>query len=466
MKHIIVYIVFLSALLSAQETRLDGMWQGVLDVGAAKLRIVFHFKTSEEGVITTTMDSPDQGASGIPTTKTTFENNKLRVELKALAAEFNGTYYAKDGTIFGNWSQGGMDFPLLINRTDKVEIPKRPQTPQPPFPYIQEEVTFENPDAGITLAGTLTLPEGNGPFPAVILVTGSGGQDRDETLMNHKPFWVIADYLSRNGIAVLRYDDRGIAKSGGDRSAATSMDFATDAESALRYLETRKEVNKKKTGLIGHSEGGLIGAIVAARSEELDFLVTLAGPGMNGHDIILLQSELISRANGTSEEKIQKDLDVNRKLFSAVTGAKDTAEAEIKLRKAFDEHLASLSEDERKKPENSEQMIEQQVRILTSDWFRFFLVYNPADDFEKITKPVLALNGELDLQVPPEENLSAIEAALKKAGNKNFKTMKIKGLNHLFQTAKTGSPSEYATIEETFSPEVLKVMSEWIIEQH
>lgn len=465
MRRILIYIVLLSAMVSAQDVRLDGMWQGVLDVGAAKLRIVFHFKTADDGVITTTMDSPDQGANGIPTTKTTFENNKLRVELKALAAEFNGTYDPKDGIIFGNWSQGGMDFPLMISRIDKVKEPKRPQTPQPPFPYIQEDVTFENPDAGITLAGTLTIPGGKGPFPAVILVTGSGGQDRDETLLGHKPFWIIADYLSRNGIAVLRYDDRGIAKSGGNHSAATSLDFATDAESALRYLESRKEVNKNKTGLVGHSEGGLIGAIVGARSEELDFLVTLAGPGLTGADIILLQSELIARADGTPEEDIQKNLSLTKKLFSAAVGAKDTTEAETKLRNAFDEHLASLSEDEKNKPENSETMIQQQIRILKSDWFRFFLVYNPADDFGKITKPVLALNGELDLQVPPKENLSAIEAALKKAGNKNFTVMEFKGLNHLFQTAKTGAPSEYSTIEETFSPDVLKVMGEWILKQ-
>lgn len=465
MKRILLYMVLLSAMLSAQETRLDGMWQGVLDVGAAKLRIVFHFKTSDDGVITTTMDSPDQGAMGIPTTKTTFENNKLRVELKALAAEFNGTYDPKEGTIFGNWSQGGMDFPLLISRIDKVEMPKRPQTPQPPFPYIQEDVTFENPDAGITLAGTLTIPEGKGPFPAVILVSGSGGQDRDESLLGHKPFLIIADYLSRNGIAVLRYDDRGIAKSGGDHSTATSLDFATDAESALRYLESREEVNKNKTGLVGHSEGGLIGAIVGARSEEMDFLVTLAGPGMNGRDIILLQSELISRANGVSEDEIKKELEMNRKLFEAVSGTKDTTEAEQKLRKVFDEYLATLSEEERKKPEFSEQMIEQQIRILRTDWFRFFLVYNPADDFAKITKPVLALNGELDLQVPPKENLSAIEAALTKAGNKNFKVIEFKGLNHLFQTAKTGAPSEYAVIEETFSEEALQIMRDWILKR-
>lgn len=465
MKKIFLYIVFLSYILNAQEVRLDGIWQGTLDVGAAKLRIVFHFKTADDGVITTTMDSPDQGAMGIPTTKTTFENNKLRVELKALAAEFNGKYDPKDGTIFGNWSQGGMDFPLLITRVDKVEMPKRPQTPQPPFPYIQEEVTFENPDAGITLAGTLTIPEGKGPFPAVILVSGSGGQDRDESLLGHKPFLIIADYLSRNGVIVLRYDDRGIAKSGGVHSTATSLDFATDAESALRYLESRKEVNKNKTGLVGHSEGGLIGAIVGARAEELDFLVTLAGPGMNGRDIILLQSELISRANGTSEDDIKRELEISRKLFEAVTSAKDTIEADQKLRKAFDEYLATLSEDERKKPEFGEAMIEQQIRVMKGDWFRFFLVYNPADDFAKITKPVLALNGELDLQVPPKENLSKIEAALKKAGNKNYKVIELKGLNHLFQTAKTGAPSEYSTIEETFSPDALKVMGEWILKQ-
>lgn len=458
----LIVVLFITISLFPQEFSPEGKWLGTLDINGMKLRIVFNISLQKDGSFKTLLDSPDQGAEGIPSDKTTFEKGMLTVSMKAIGAEFSGKYNKESELIEGMFLQGGMTLPLTIKRTDVVEKPKRPQTPQPPFPYISEEVQFRNEAAGIMLAGTLTIPEGDGPFPAVVLVTGSGPQDRDESLMGHKPFWVIADHLSRNGIAVLRYDDRGTVKSEGNFNSATSFDFAGDAEAALAYLESRKEINKSKTGVAGHSEGGLIAAILGVESKRLDFIVSLAGPGLTGEQIIYMQTELIGKANGVSDEHLQRELALMKQLFAVVKAEPDMALAEKKLRELFNEHIAGLPEEEKGKSEYTDGAITQQIARVNTAWFRKFLLFDPVPYLEKTTVPVLALIGEKDLQVPSKENLAAIEKALKKGGNKNFVVKEMAGLNHLFQKTENGSPAEYAKIEETVSPVVLQTMTEWI----
>ena len=263
----------------AQE--ITGDWNGVLSIQGMKLRLVFHVTKTDAG-FTAAMDSPDQGAKGIPMTSAKFENNVLTLEHTAAKIVFSGTL-DKMGFVTGNFVQGGMTFPLMLTKKEVViEKPKRPQDPVKPYPYNSEDITFVNNKDSITLAGTFTYPTGKGKFPVVVLITGSGAQNRDEELMGHKPFLVLSDYLTRNGIAVLRYDDRGSYASKGNFAKATTADFARDVEAAVQYLKTRKEVNSKKIGLIGHSEGGLIAPIVAAGNKDVNFIVMMAGPGISG----------------------------------------------------------------------------------------------------------------------------------------------------------------------------------------
>ena len=345
---------------------------------------------------------------------------------------------------------------------DLEKILNRPQEPKPPFPYRSEEVTFKNNAAGIVLAGTLTLPEKDGRYPVAVLITGSGPQNRDEALMGHKPFLVLADWLTRQGIAVLRYDDRGVAKSGGDINPATTFDFATDAEAALEFLKNRKEIDSTKIGFIGHSEGGIIAPIIASRRHDVAFVVLMAGPGITGEQILLLQPALISKAEGQDEKSINANNKLSRDIYSVLKKNHDNAIAEKKLRRL-------IADSDKKNARDtsyhrlSEQEIKGQIKSLTSPWFRCFLTLNPEEFLSKVTCPLLAIAGSLDLQVPPEEDLHAIEKAMIFAGNSHYRVEEFPGLNHLFQHATTGSPAEYPKIEETISPEVLDMIGKWIL---
>jgi pimeloyl-ACP methyl ester carboxylesterase len=333
--------------------------------------------------------------------------------------------------------------------------PKRPQMPQAPFPYTAEDVAFDNPAAnGVHLAGTLTLPHGDGPFPAAIMITGSGQQDRDETLLGHKPFWVIADYLSRRGIAVLRVDDRGVGKSTGSAASATSADFATDSNAAFAYLRTRKDIQPKTIGFIGHSEGGMIGPIAMATNEDVAFLVMMAGPGTALDQLLLSQRRLIGVTQGISEADLARSEPIMAAVFKAMASGKTYEEGRTAARAVLTpEAMTTLGLP----PTTSPDVILAQVG---NPWFRYFLQYDPAPNFRAIKVPVLAMNGSLDRQVPPKENLAAIKAALK--DNKDVTIVELPGLNHLFQTAKTGGVGEYDQIEETVAPVALDQMASWI----
>lgn len=455
-------------LLQEKSDRIVGTWQGVLKVsGGVELRIVFHISKNDDGSFGAKLDSPDQGATGIPVGAVTFEENHLRIEVPSVAGKYEGDLKEESQTITGNWSQGGMSLPLKLKRIDKVEMPKRPQMPEKPYPYQEEEISYENKDAGITLAGTLTFPKTGGPFPGVVLITGSGPQNRDESLLGHKPFLVLADHLTRSGIAVLRFDDRGVGKSTGSFATATSEDFASDAMAGLQYLKSRDEIDAKKIGLIGHSEGGLIAPMVAAKSANVAFIVLMAGPGLTGEEILYLQTDLIAKANGASEGLRKRSRIDAENIYAIVKSESDNSVAEQKLRGYYEISWAEYSEElkaEAKKFGDPEKQMEANLKQILSPWFRYFLTYDPRSALQKVACPVLAINGEKDLQVPPKENLSAIAKALKKAGNTHFATKELAGLNHLFQTCETGAPAEYSKIEETFSPIAMNTISTWILE--
>ena len=430
---------------------IDGTWAGSLDTGSIKLRIVFHI-TNTEDVLTATMDSPDQGANGIPVTVVTRDGSSLKLELKQANGVFEGKLDEKLNTIDGTWTQGGGSAPLVLKRVkDAAELVRpRPQNPVKPYPYRAEDVFYPSKPAVFTLAATITIPPGKGPFPAVLLIAGSGAHDRDEALMGHSPFLVLSDYLTRKGIVVLRADKRGVGKSGGNYATATTVDFASDAEAGIAYLQSRPEVDSRKIGLIGHSEGGVVAPIVAVQDPNVAFIVIMAGSGVPGDDIIVEQTKLIAEAGGQSHEEAEKTSDDERKILALVEAEKDDAELEKKLR-------AELGDKE------SNAMLDAQIKTLRSPWFRYFIQFDPATALSKVKCPVLAIIGSKDLQVPAAQNLPPIRKALKAAGNKNFEADELPGLNHLFQTAATGAPSEYGDIEETMSPVALEKIAGWIL---
>ncbi|MBA4411418.1 MAG: alpha/beta fold hydrolase [Bacteroidota bacterium] len=440
---------------------ITGQWNGILKVQGTQLRIVFNINKAEKG-FSSTMDSPDQGAKGILVTYTSFENQTLKLAVSNAGIEYEGVL-DKGNNIVGNFKQAGMSFPLNLSKeiAEKEKI-IRPQEPIKPYSYYEEEVTFENAKAGITLAGTLTLPKKEGVFPAVVLISGSGPQNRDEELMGHKPFLVLSDFLTKNGIAVFRFDDRGTASSKGNFNGATSLDFSSDVEAGLTYLLTRKEINKKKIGLIGHSEGGIIAPMVANSTKDIAFIVLLAGTGISGDQLLLLQQELIGKASGLSDEDLKKARMINLGAYELVEKAKTTDQLKVDLTNYIKKSLAESGNTFKPEGMSEDDFVKLQVDQITSPWMLYFINYNPAEALKKVKCPVLALNGEKDLQVPPKENLKAIKKALAKGGNKKVTTIELPGLNHLFQECKTGLPAEYATIEQTFSPTAMTEILKWI----
>jgi uncharacterized protein len=457
--HLVAFAVGILIVNLVLGQNITGQWNGILKVQGTQLRIVFNVSKAENGY-TSTMDSPDQGAKGISVTSISFENATLKLVVSNLGIEYQGTL-GNDNIILGNFKQAGMSFPLNLSKgtTESAKF-VRPQEPKKPYPYYDEDVTFENTKAGIKLAGTLTLPKKEGLYPAVILISGSGPQNRNEELMGHKPFLVLSDFLTRNGIAVLRFDDRGTAASTGDFKTATSADFASDVEAGVAYLQTRKEIDKKKIGLMGHSEGGIIAPMVASNSKDISFIVLLAGTGIPGDRLLLLQEDLIFKASGMSDEKLQIIKRINSLVFELVKKSNSvdqlTADLTNLLKqevKNYPDRPGNISEDD---------FVKAQVNEVVTPWMLNFIKFDPATALTKVKCPVLAINGEKDLQVPPKENLEAIKNALDKGGNTKVTTIELPGLNHLFQECKTGLPTEYSTIEQTFSPIALNEILKWI----
>lgn len=444
--------------ISAQE--ITGTWQGTLNVQGTKLEIVFHIEKQIDGY-TSLMDSPTQGAYGIKTTNTIYENEKLQITAIDLGLFYQAT--AKNDSITGIFNQNGMPFPLTLVRTEK-KTQLRPQEPKAPFPYKIEEIEFTNAKENINLAGTLTLPQKKEKSSAVILIAGSGPNDRDETIFGHKPFWVLADYLSRNGIAVLRYDKRGVEKSGGEYFTATTQDFADDAEAALNYLKSRKEIDTSNIGLIGHSEGGIIAPMIASQNKDVQFIVLMAGLGVSGIELSLAQNQFALNKASLSDKEKDALNEILKKIFTSTENWTGYVGSETE-RSALKNELNILWQNLPMKIRgqvSKETFIEKTTANIATPWFRHFLKVKPPIYLQKLSIPVLAINGEKDTQVDYKSNLSAIESALIEGGNIKYEIKTYPNLNHLFQESNTGEIDEYVKIEQTISPKVLSDVTKWI----
>lgn len=448
----------------AAEADFAGIWAGKLATPAGEIEVVFKISSRPDGGYTALLDVPAQGAKDIPVSRVSFQDGLVRLEIELIGAVFEGRLGPDGKEIPGHWRQMGAELPFVLRRTERPPALRRPQEPRPPYPYREEEVVYTNEKAGVRLAGTLTIPPGAGPHPAVVLISGSGAQDRDETIMGHRPFLVLADYLTRRGFAVLRTDDRGVGGSTGNLDTSITADLAEDVLVGVAYLKTRPEIDAKRIALVGHSEGGLVAVLAAARAkDEVACLVLLAAPGIPGEELIPRQTELILRAAGAPEEVVRRERHLQERLFTVLKEERDQAAAAEQMRAILRDYLEGLSAAEKEAAVgNEEAFIQRQIEALLTPWFRFFLTYDPRPTLREIACPVLALNGEKDLQVPAGENLAQIEAALRAAGVSDFTVKALPGLNHLFQNCRTGSPAEYGQIEETFSPEALAIIGDWL----
>ncbi len=453
MKKILV-IAALLLLNATQAQQFVGNWIGKIAVQGLKMPLIFRIQ-EKNGQFSATMDSPSQNVNGIPFQEVRITSNRIVLNQPNLGVQYDGTYV--NDSLYGNFTQNGVSYPLNMARLvgEYTGIAKRPQEPKPKFKYRIQEVVIENSAEKVKLAGTLTIPKGKGPFPAVVLISGSGPQNRDSEILGHKPFWVIADYLSSNGIAVLRCDDRGVGKSTGNFSTATSANFASDAQAILTFLRKQPQINPTKTGILGHSEGGMIAPIAVAADPANGFLILLAAPGIPIDSLMLLQNQLVLRSQGESESKIQQYSDFNRACYRLLKSNVDAYELDHQMELLIQKNYP----DSALKAENIRPLIQQ----FTSPWFRYFINYNPDVYLQQIHTPVLVIQGDKDLQVSPIENMKGIEASITSNGNKHVELHLVPNKNHLFQTTTTGKVEEYGELEETFSVEVLEIIKNWIL---
>lgn len=471
MKNLFLYTIIFTLILAAStfaqnKSGIEGNWLGALDAGGAKLTFVLKITKNGDDGFAGKLDIPEQGGKDLPLDSLTLENKTVKFSTAKFGFNYEGTLSENGDEINGKFSQGAASLPLNFKRANaETTVLKRPQTPKKPFPYNEEEVGYKNEKDNVKLAGTLTFPKGEGKFPAVILITGSGAQDRDETILGHKPFLVLADYLTRKGIAVLRVDDRGIGGSDLGSRSATMENYVGDVLAGIDYLKTRAEINQKQIGLIGHSEGGTVAPLTATRSKDVAFIVMLAGTAQKGDEIILSQVAGGLKASGATPDEADKLLDLQKSLFSIIKSEPDNKLAEQKINEMMEKRKTAMNEKEKIEFAQIEKSLEEQLPALLSAWYRYLLSYDPQPTLEKVKIPVLALNGENDTQVSAKENLAIIYAALKKAGNKDFTVKSFPKLNHLFQTSQTGLVNEYGEIEETIAPQVLETIANWILKQ-
>lgn len=436
-----------------------GDWYGTLKVPTGSLHLVFHVSKNGDAY-TTLMDSPDQGAKGFATGVTTLTGNTVKVDASARGITYDGTFLPDSNRINGTFHQGGGSYPLVFSKTTSNLLNVvRPQDPKD-FPYKREEVAFDNPKGNDRLAGTLTLPTSGQASKIVVLITGSGPENRDEEIFNHRPFLVISDWLTRHGIAVLRYDDRGVAKSTGNYSAATTADFADDAEAAVTYILSRPDLKNMSIGLMGHSEGGIIAPMVASRNKNVKFLVLMAGPGVPISQLMVKQVQ--DQQRGAPQAAIDFNSGLSKAWYDVVVQNPNDSPQQLKVKLDTAGIRYIHARPESGIPDSAIPAILQSDNQLLAPWMRYFLPINPADYLTKVHCPVLAFDGTLDLQVDAESNLAAIKANLEKAGDKDITIVKFDNLNHLMQKAQTGKVDEYGQINTTIEPEVLTTVSEWI----
>jgi pimeloyl-ACP methyl ester carboxylesterase len=447
--------------------QIQGIWVGDMRVSEKlSLKMAFEVKLTSDNSLAATMNSIDQGAFDIPVDSVLIENDQLSFCISSLNCTYRGRI-VEGNLIEGNLTQKGAK-PCELNMT-KVDAmpgrkPKRPQEPRKPYPYQEENITYANAEADVTIAGTLTKPKTGGPFPAVLLVTGSGPNDRDQHIFGHKVFLVLADYLTREGFAVLRVDDRGVGQSTGNFSTASVIDLASDVIAGIKYLKGRKDVIHNQVGLIGHSLGGEIAPLAAAQMQEVDFLVLMAASGISLEEGMYEQCEAIYSGMGISSQGIELNRRILKSCLDVVRIEKDNGRAKTRIAETlsrFNREVSQLSKVERKKLELSLPLDPKEYYAFLSSAMRVDLFHNPQTALEKLKCPVLAINGSTDLQVLPK-NLEIIEEALRRGGNTDCTIKLFPEKNHLFQNSKTGALSEYYEIEETMAPEVQVYLSNWL----
>ena len=457
MRHyfIVVCLLFISKNSIAQD--ILGKWNGKLE----SVQFVFTFDKIGNDYFAT-IDIPSQRMSGIKPKSTSFSDGKLFVDVSNIGITYKSTLDVDSGQLIGTLAEGGNEFPLTLSRGDVAAIEKRirPQEPNKPYPYFEEEITFKNEKEKITLAGTLTMPKGEGKYPVAVLITVSGPQDRDQTFSGHKTFWVLADHLTRNGFAVLRYDDRGFGKSTGNFSEATSYDFSNDVLSAVEYLKARPDIDTNKIGLIGHSEGGIIAPLAANRSKDVAFIVLLASTGISGSDLSVMQSIAQRQFPVPDERAYEKAI---RKAIKIASQKRDILAIRSQLKNHYYETIVPILKPLIGSDDKISQLITGLVEARTTKWIRYFYSYNPAVEIEKLKIPVLYLIGSNDKQVAPELNKNGVKKALIGGSNKDYAVIELEGLNHLLQESESGEIEEYSEIEQTISPMALKEISSWLL---
>jgi pimeloyl-ACP methyl ester carboxylesterase len=459
--HISIALLFYSVLSFSQD--ITGQWNGTAKIGEDKeIGFVFNIGKTENNYVTN-IEIPSQRVTGLRPQNTSFDNGILFIDGANLGIKYEGNFNQNTQQFEGTFTEGVNALPLILKRNKiKMEAAyNRPQEPTKPYPYIEEEVVFDNTEAQVSLSGTLTLPGKKEKSPVVILISGSGPQDRDETVANHKPFLVLSDYLTRQGIAVLRFDDRGVGKSTGNFSSATTKDFSTDVISAVNYLASRSDIDSNNIGLIGHSEGGIIAPLAVNESNDVSFIVLLASTGIVGSEISLIQSKTMRPFPVPDEDAYEQAI---RTAIEIASSDKDISIIKSELNTHYNATIAPILKPLVGDDAKVSQIIMSLIEMRTTPWVRYFYNYNPAKEIEKLSIPVLSLNGSNDTQVSAEINQKGIQDALIKGNNKDYKVLEIEGLNHFFQESKTGKMDEYSKIEQTFSPIALNEISTWILE--
>jgi hypothetical protein len=451
-----------AATILSQQSSIGGDWSGSISVAGQAIPMSVHFTVAEDE-LSAAIDI--QGATGLPLQSVSYQPPKVHFELPAggSVAVFDGEHTGD--SIGGAFTQAGITGTFTLVRA--VAEAAADEVEAEPLPYDAEEVTFHNAD--ITLAGTLTLPRTGAPHPAVVMITGSGPQNRDEELFGFKLFQIIADHLTRNGVAVLRYDDRGVGGSTGSVSQATSEDFAADVIAAVDLLKNRNDIHPARIGLMGHSEGGIVAPIAASQSDDIAFMVLMAGTSVTGAEIIFEQSALIARTAGASETDIERQSALQRRVFAVVRAGEGWDELSAALRSEIEAGLAAMPDSQRSAISDVDAYVEAQVQgqitASRTPWFQFFIDYDPAATLRAVDTPVLALFGELDLQVTPGQNRGPMEEALRAGNHPDYTIRVLPNANHLFITANTGSPAEYGSLPKEFVPEFLPMVTDWILER-
>jgi uncharacterized protein len=461
MRSILMSLHVTALLLAQTGGGAAGHWEGSIEIPGTPLPILCDLSRGENGTWEGKLSIPAQNLRDFKLGSVVVDGPNVSFVMPGIPGDptFKGKLAADSTAIAGEFTQGGRTLPFkLEHKTGTIAEPKRPQEPKPPYPYREEEVAFDSREAGVKLAGTLTLP-GKTPAPAVVLIAGSGPNDRNESVFGHKPFLVLADYLTRRGVAVLRYDKRGIGKSTGNLATATTVDFTKDALGAVEFLKGRKDIDAKRIGLMGHSEGGWIAPMAANQSTSVAFVVLLAGSAVTGEKLLLSQAGLVMKAMGATDEAVQVNHRIQQIMFDAIKAEKDDAAAEKRMEEGLKPVLAAQPENVRAMQQKA---LAGEIKRVLAPWFRFMVTYDPYPALTRLKCPVLAIGGEKDLQVAPKENLPLIEKALKEGGNKDFQVVEMPGLNHLLQAAKSGSIIEYAQIEETINPAALDLIGGWI----